>query len=64
MWYGSAEKNFRDTPEFEKRIKHDCKMEDDLNYHWEKHTGVDFADQVIEDKKLNLKLSTKSVIKE
>ena len=47
MWYGADEKNFIETPEFEKRLRHDCKMEDDLNYHW--------------DKKLNLKLSTKFI---
>lgn len=61
MWYGSDEKNFEETPEFENRIRHDCKMEDDLNYHWNKHNGFDFADQLIEDKKLNLKLSTKFI---
>ena len=61
MWYGADEKNFIETPDFEKRLRHDCKMEDDLNYHWEIHTGFDYGDQLIEDKKLNHKLSTKFI---
>jgi len=61
MWYGADEENYEKNKDFSSRLKHDCKMEDNLNYRWEAHNGLDFGDQVIEDSSLNLKLTTKFI---
>jgi len=61
MWYGAGKENYERTQDFSSRIRHDCKMEDNLNYRWETHNGLDYGEETIEDQSLNLKLSTKFI---
>lgn len=61
MWYGAGEENYERTKDFSSRLRHDCKMEDNLNYRWEVHNGLDYGEEVMEDQSLNLKLTTKFI---
>ncbi len=61
MWYGSGDENFEEKQDFASRLNHDCKMEENLNYRWEAHNGLDFGEEIIEDLNLNLKLTTKFI---
>ena len=49
MWYGSESSDFQEQGSLSKRLRHNCRMEDGLNYRWEMHNGIDFGSQVIED---------------
>lgn len=61
MWYGAGEENYEANRDFNSRLRHDCKMEDNLHYRWEAHNGVDYGEEVIEDESLNLKLNIKFI---
>jgi mannosyl-oligosaccharide glucosidase len=61
MWYGAEESHYTKQGDIAKRTRHNCKMEDNLNYHWEVHNGLDYGEQVIKDDANNLVLNTKFI---
>jgi mannosyl-oligosaccharide glucosidase len=61
MWYGSESSDFQEQGSLSKRLRHNCRMEDGLNYRWEMHNGIDFGSQVIEDEVNLLSLNTKFI---
>jgi len=61
MWYGADEKHFHRSGNITERIRHNCRMEDELKYRWEIHNSKDYGNQVIEDPNANIKLTTEFI---
>lgn len=61
LWFGANKDDFEKHGSISNRIRHNCRMEDNVNYRWEAHNGVDYGRQIIEDKDYNLKLMTSFV---
>ncbi|KAJ1961572.1 Processing alpha glucosidase I [Dispira parvispora] len=56
MWYSLS------SFEGVKHIRHDCEMNDQIDYHYQYHDGREFADQIIRDKASNLVLRTQFLL--
>lgn len=61
MWYSANAEGMIKQGDISKRLRHDCKMEDELNYRWEQHNGCDYGSQVIDDPANELSLKTKFI---
>ena len=61
MWYGADKGEQYKQGNITDRIRHNCKMSDNLKYYYVAHNGEDYAYQVIDDKENNMKLSQKFV---
>jgi mannosyl-oligosaccharide glucosidase len=64
MWYGSSSNDFAEQGDVSQRMRHNCVNDDKIAYHWEKHNGADYGNQIIEDKPNKIKLNTKFVKKD
>ena len=58
MWYGADEIFYHRSGNITERLRHNCRMEDDLKYRWEIHNSKNYGKQVIEDDINNLLLET------
>jgi mannosyl-oligosaccharide glucosidase len=58
MWYGADELYYHRSGNITERLRHNCRMEDDLKYRWEIHNSKDYGRQVIEDDTNNVILET------
>lgn len=61
MWYGADEMHFHRSGNITERIRHNCRMEDELKYRWEVHNGKDYGKQIIEDQGANIALTTEFI---
>lgn len=61
MWYGAEYSDFKTQGDLNTRLRHNCRMEDNLNYRWEAHNGLDYGSQVIEDKANGMNLNSKFI---
>jgi len=58
MWYSH---NSNDVNDLAKKLRHNCKVADDINYYWNQHNGVDYGSQIIEDNLNKINLNTKFI---
>lgn len=59
MWYDAT--SSKPTASKLKKIRHECKKEDNTIYYWNAHNGIDYGKEIITDKENNIGLSIEFV---
>ena len=61
MWYGLEDNTDSVNIKFENFLKHECDQKNRISYYWPYHNGIDYANEIINDRENNIQFDIKNI---